>query len=40
VLINAQHWTGWPTPAKFSFVPFLGLGPDSTLTLLNLKSAA
>jgi peptide/nickel transport system substrate-binding protein len=39
VLINASHWTGWPTPAKFSYVPFLGLGPDSTLTLLNLKQA-
>ncbi|SFF77893.1 peptide/nickel transport system substrate-binding protein [Actinacidiphila alni] len=39
VLINAQHWTGWPTPDHFSYVPFPGLGPDTTLTLLNLKQA-
>jgi peptide/nickel transport system substrate-binding protein len=40
VLINADNWTGWPTPEKFSYVPYLGLGPDSTLTLLNMKRAS
>ncbi|HTJ67597.1 MAG TPA: ABC transporter substrate-binding protein [Actinospica sp.] len=40
VLINAKHWSGWPTPANFTYVPFLGMGPDSTMTLLNLKKAA
>ena len=40
VPINSLHWTGWPTPANFSFVPFPGLSADTTLTLLNLKQAA
>ncbi|MFC4015394.1 ABC transporter substrate-binding protein [Nonomuraea purpurea] len=40
VVINAGRWTGWPTPEKFSYVPFPGLGPDSTMTLMNLKRAA
>jgi peptide/nickel transport system substrate-binding protein len=39
VLINSEHWSGWPTPEHFSYVPFPGLGPDTTLTLLNLKRA-
>ncbi|WP_326609134.1 ABC transporter substrate-binding protein [Streptomyces scopuliridis] len=40
IAINAEHWTGWPAPDNFSFVPFPGLGPDATLTLLKLKQAA
>ncbi|MGW3949444.1 ABC transporter substrate-binding protein [Streptomyces sp. NPDC004752] len=40
IAINAGHWAGWPTPERFSHVPFPGLGPDTTLTLLNLKQAA
>ncbi|MFJ8790553.1 ABC transporter substrate-binding protein [Streptomyces sp. NPDC102462] len=40
IAINAGHWAGWPTPEHFSYVPFPGLGPDTTLTLLNLKQAA
>ncbi|WP_201761694.1 MULTISPECIES: ABC transporter substrate-binding protein [unclassified Nonomuraea] len=40
VAINAGRWTGWPTPEKFSYVPFPNLGPDTTLTLMNLKRAA
>ncbi|MCL2551792.1 MAG: ABC transporter substrate-binding protein [Actinomycetia bacterium] len=39
VLINALHWTGWPNPDHFTYVPFPGNGPDATLTLLNLKQA-
>jgi len=39
ILINTDHWTGWPTPGHFSYVPFPGLGPDTTLTLLHLKRA-
>ncbi|MFD5892401.1 ABC transporter substrate-binding protein [Streptomyces sp. NPDC060366] len=37
--INAANWSGWPTPENFSYVPFPGLGPDTTLTLLKLKQA-
>ena len=40
VPINASHWTNWPTPEKFSYVPFPGMPADTTLTLLNLKPAA
>ncbi|MEO3789475.1 ABC transporter substrate-binding protein [Nonomuraea sp. B10E15] len=40
VAINAGRWTGWPTPGKFTHVPFPGLGPDTTMTLMNLKRAA
>lgn len=40
IAINASHWTGWPTPERFSHVPFPGLGPDATLTLMGLKQAA
>ncbi|MFE2493288.1 ABC transporter substrate-binding protein [Streptomyces scopuliridis] len=40
IAINAEHWSGWPTPEHFSYVPFPGLGPDTTLTLLKLKQAA
>ncbi|MEV4972158.1 ABC transporter substrate-binding protein [Streptomyces scopuliridis] len=40
IAISADHWAGWPTPEDFGYVPFPGLGPDTTLTLLNLKQAA
>ncbi|MFJ6569199.1 ABC transporter substrate-binding protein [Streptomyces sp. NPDC091292] len=40
IAINSKHWTGWPTPESFRSVPFPGLGPDTTLTLLRLKPAA
>ncbi|MEO3802983.1 ABC transporter substrate-binding protein [Nonomuraea sp. B1E8] len=40
VAINAGRWTGWPTPEKFTYVPFPNLGPDTTMTLMNLKRAA
>ncbi|MFD4768725.1 ABC transporter substrate-binding protein [Streptomyces niveus] len=40
IAINASHWAGWPTPERFSHVPFPGLGPDATLTLMGLKQAA
>ncbi|MFF2846571.1 ABC transporter substrate-binding protein [Streptomyces sp. NPDC058001] len=40
IAINSKHWTGWPTPENFHAVPFPGLGPDTTLTLLGLKPAA
>ncbi|MCL7379864.1 ABC transporter substrate-binding protein [Streptomyces sp. 35G-GA-8] len=39
IAISADHWAGWPTPEDFGYVPFPGLGPDTTLTLLNLKQA-
>ncbi|MER8071221.1 ABC transporter substrate-binding protein [Streptomyces sp. NPDC094034] len=39
IAISADHWAGWPTPEDFDYVPFPGLGPDTTLTLLNLKQA-
>lgn len=39
VTINASHWTGWPTPEKFSYVPFPPLGQDATQTLLHLTPA-
>ncbi|MEU0804308.1 ABC transporter substrate-binding protein [Streptomyces sp. NPDC005970] len=39
VLINSEHWTGWPTPDNYSYVPFPGAGPDATLTLMKLKQA-
>ncbi|MFJ2558265.1 MULTISPECIES: ABC transporter substrate-binding protein [unclassified Streptomyces] len=40
IAVNAGQWTGWPTPEDFDRVPFPGLGPDTTLTLLNLKRTA
>ncbi|MFK4272709.1 ABC transporter substrate-binding protein [Streptomyces milbemycinicus] len=40
IAINASHWEGWPAPENFTYVPFPGLGPDTTLTLMNLKQAA
>ncbi|WP_205629479.1 ABC transporter substrate-binding protein [Jiangella muralis] len=35
--INATRWTNWPTPESFDHIPFIGLGPDLTLTLLDLE---
>jgi peptide/nickel transport system substrate-binding protein len=40
VAVNAKRWTGWPTPEEFTHVPFPGLGPDCTMTLMSLKRAA
>ncbi|MEV0778472.1 ABC transporter substrate-binding protein [Streptomyces sp. NPDC050433] len=40
IAINASHWEGWPTSENFDHVPFPGLGPDTTLTLLDLKRTA
>jgi peptide/nickel transport system substrate-binding protein len=37
VEINATRWTGWPTPQNFDHIPFVGMGPDTILTLLKLQ---
>ncbi|WP_329001877.1 ABC transporter substrate-binding protein [Kribbella sp. NBC_00709] len=35
--INATRWTGWPTPDNFDHIPFVGMGPDTILTMLKLQ---
>ncbi len=35
--INATRWSNWPTPESFDHIPFIGMGPDMTLTLLDLE---
>lgn len=37
--INASRWVGWPTSTDYKWVPHPVLGPDTILTLLNLKPA-
>jgi peptide/nickel transport system substrate-binding protein len=37
VEINAKRWSGWPTPDNFDHIPFVGMGPDLILTLLDLE---
>jgi ABC-type transport system substrate-binding protein len=37
VEINATRWTGRPTPDGFDHIPFVGMGPDTILTLLGLQ---
>ncbi|MGW7684121.1 ABC transporter substrate-binding protein [Kribbella sp. NPDC054772] len=35
--INATRWTGWPAPDNFEHIPFVGMGPDTILTMLKLQ---
>jgi peptide/nickel transport system substrate-binding protein len=35
--INATRWTGWPRPDDFDHIPFVGMGPDTILTMLGLQ---
>ncbi|MFE7503711.1 ABC transporter substrate-binding protein [Promicromonospora sp. NPDC057488] len=39
VEINAKRWSGWPTPDNFDHIPFVGMGPDLILTMLDLEPA-
>ncbi|OIV39497.1 hypothetical protein BIV57_01320 [Mangrovactinospora gilvigrisea] len=37
VVASSKNWTGWPSPANTNYVPGPTSGPDTTMTVLNLK---
>ncbi|MFI6724351.1 ABC transporter substrate-binding protein [Streptomyces atratus] len=38
--INSSHFTGWPTPETAKYTPSTTVGPDTTLTLQQLRPAS